>query len=140
MNDQSDDPMLEAKLDELTRRFEAKSRDDAEKHQQNRSDIHRLNNAMDSLILQQRLKLDNVLELKNTVKRGFSEMDKKLDAISGQSEKNQLLMSLVVGDGQPGQGRLGAAEKSIEILRRYAWQFAGGVAVVLFLLDLFFHK
>lgn len=143
MTARADDPMLEKKLDDLTRRFEDKVRDDAEKHRQNRADIHRLGNSMDTIALQQKdvqMKLENVLDLKHTVQRGFNDVDKKLDTISSQTETNTLLTKLVIGDGQPGQGRLGVAERSIEFLKRFVWQFAGGIAVILFVLDLLFRR
>ena len=67
-------------------------------------------------------------------------MHSLLDVLRQQQLTAATLLRLVVGDGEPGQGRLGQAEKSIEMLKRYWWQFAGAIAVGLFIVDLVFRK
>lgn len=81
---------------------------------------------------------ESVRELSATVKEQFVEMRAHLDALQMQEQNNATLLRLVVGDGEPGHGRLGLAEKAIENLKRFFWQVMGGGAVVLFLLDTFF--
>lgn len=83
---------------------------------------------------------DGVRELSITVKEQYGVMHSLLDVLRQQQLTAATLLRLVVGDGEPGQGRLGQAEKSIEMLKRYWWQFAGAIAVGLFIVDLVFRK
>jgi len=81
---------------------------------------------------------ENLRDLSITVKEQFSEVRTRLDALQLQSQTNSTLLRLVVGDGEPGHGRLGLAETTIENLKRYFWQIAGGVAVILLLIEVVF--
>ena len=83
---------------------------------------------------------DSVKDLSATVKEQYGMMHSLLDMLQLQHQAASTLLRLVVGDGEPGQGRLGQAEKSIEVLKRYWWQFAGAIAVGLFIVDLVFRK
>lgn len=83
---------------------------------------------------------DGVRDLSITVKEQYGVMHSLLDVLRQQQLTAATLLRLVVGDGEPGQGRLGQAEKSIEMLKRYWWQFAGAIAVGLFIVDLVFRK
>lgn len=83
---------------------------------------------------------ESVKTLSTTLREQFGAMNTRLDTLQMEQRDNATLLRLVVGSGEPGQGRLGLAEKTIETLKRYWWQFAGSVAVVLFLLDLVLKK
>jgi hypothetical protein len=83
---------------------------------------------------------ESVKELSSTVEKKFEEVTERLETVQGDQQTNSTLLRLVVGNGEPGAGRLGQAEKAIDALKRYWWQFAGGVAVILYVLDLLFKK
>lgn len=83
---------------------------------------------------------ENVRDLSASVKWNFAEVNLRLGEMQTQQQTTATLLRLAVGDGEPGHGRLGQAEKAIETLKRYWWQFAGGVAVILFVLDLVLRK
>lgn len=79
-------------------------------------------------------------ELKGTVHEGFNTLNDRLGKMEKEQQSASVLLRLAVGDGQPGQGRLGIAEQTIDALKRNWWQFAGAIAVVLFLANLVFRK
>lgn len=82
----------------------------------------------------------SVKELSATVEKKFEEVNGRLETVQTDQQINGTLLKMVVGDGEPGHGRLGQAEKAIDAMKRNWWQFAGGVAVLLYLLDLLFKK
>lgn len=84
--------------------------------------------------------VDGVKDLSKIVNEQYAMIHPLVDALGTQQQTAATLLRLVIGDGGPGQGRLGQAEKAIETLKRYWWQFAGAIAVGLFILDLVFRK
>jgi len=81
---------------------------------------------------------ESVKDLSSTVREQFEAVNGRLDTVQADQQVNATLLKMVVGNGEPGHGRLGQAEKAIETLKSHWWQFAGGVAVALYLLDLLF--
>jgi len=81
---------------------------------------------------------ESVKNLSLAMKEQFEAVNGRLDTVQSDQQVNATLLRMVVGNGEPSHGRLGQAEKAIDALKRYWWQFAGGVAVALYLLDLLF--
>jgi hypothetical protein len=75
----------------------------------------------------------DILELR----RGQSRMQETLGSIDAKSSKSLLLLTQAVGEnGEPGKGRLGAAEHAIEVLKKFRWQLIAGLSVVVTILKM----
>ena len=97
---------------EQVRSNQALKDDFDEKHRMNQSEIYKLS-------------------------QGQTSMQGTLSSINEKTGKSLLLLTQAVGkDGEPGQGRLGAAEKAILVLQRFRWQLIAGISVVVTILKL----
>jgi hypothetical protein len=71
------------------------------------------------------------------LREGQGMMQSTLSSINEKTGKSLLLLTQAVDkDGEPGQGRLGAAEQAIEVLKKFRWQLIAGLSVVVTLLKI----
>lgn len=56
-------------------------------------------------------------------------------ALDRKVERSHVLLEQCVGNGHPGEGRLGIAENTIEMLLKFRWQATAVISTVLLLAD-----
>jgi hypothetical protein len=59
-------------------------------------------------------------------------LDKKVD-------KHNMLLENIVGDGQPGQGRLGVLEAGMDIMKKFRWQALTVISLMMWGLEVWQH-
>lgn len=59
-------------------------------------------------------------------------LDKKVD-------RHNLLLENIIGDGQPGQGRLGVLEAGMDIMKKFRWQALTVISLMMWGLEVWQH-
>ena len=59
------------------------------------------------------------------------EYEEKVDALKAKVDESAFLLRMAVGSGQPGEGRLGQLEQTVETLKKFRWQALAIIALIL---------
>jgi hypothetical protein len=60
------------------------------------------------------------------------DLDKKVD-------RHNTLLESIVGDGQPGEGRLGVLESGMDIMKKFRWQALAVVSLMMWAIEVWRH-
>ena len=59
------------------------------------------------------------------------EFEEKVDALKAKVDESAFLLRMAVGSGQPGEGRLGQLEQTVETLKKFRWQALAIISLIL---------
>lgn len=61
-------------------------------------------------------------------------------ALDKKVERTTLMLEGCMGDGQPGEGRLGRVEEGLELMKKFRWQALSVVSLLMWVSEMWIHS
>lgn len=93
-----------------------------------------------AMVTQQQTFMNAMQEQRNLFQDAINKQFVMHVDLEKQVAKSANLLEGVIGNGQPGSGRIGVLEESMEIMKKFRWQALTAMAFSMWLAELWVHR